>query len=146
MAIHHFGRAAKVQVNTMRAECGQTGRVLSHAMRVRAQQLRAHRHSSQRASGVVQLGHDAQKNTVGQQLVGDADELGHATVNPAHAGEDVAQYKIEQALHGGEQDFSLLRLARACARPLPCLGGECRNRMGHNFTPSDCAIASRLLP
>ena len=68
------------------------------------EQLPAHRRSGVRAPALAQLRHDAREHALGQQPVGDADELRHAAVHAAHARERVAQAVVEQALHGCEQD------------------------------------------
>ena len=104
MAIHDLGRAAEVQVDAGRAEAGQPRGVLGQAVRVRAHQLRAYRHAGCGASALVELGHDAAKGAFGQQRAGDADELGDAEVDAAHARERVAQRVVEQPFHGREQD------------------------------------------
>ena len=71
-------------------------------MRVTAQQLGSNRHTGCGATAVQQLGHDAGKNALGQQLIGDADELAHADINAAHAGDDVTQTVVQQAFHRRE--------------------------------------------
>ena len=103
VAVDHLGGATKVQVDALGPQRRQAGRVLGHAHRVGAQQLRAHGHAGQRAPAMVQFGQVAQKHPFGQQGAGDADELGHAAVHAAHAGEHIAQHKIQKPLHGGEQ-------------------------------------------
>ena len=55
MAIDHLGRATKIQVNALGAQCGQAGSVLGHAHRVRAQQLRTHRHTGEGAATIEQF-------------------------------------------------------------------------------------------
>ena len=110
MAVHHLGRAAEVQVDAGRPEFGQPPGVFSQADRVGTEQLGAHRHAGQRAAAVVQLGNDAGEHALGQQLVGDADEFGHAAVNAAHARQDVAQHEVEQPFHGREQDHGFAKL------------------------------------
>ena len=103
MAIDHFGRTTEVQINAMRPHLSEAGCVLSQAHRVGTQQLGAHRYTRRCESAVRQLGHHAQKSFLRQQSVGNADELGHAAVYTAHPGQHVAQYKVQQPLHGGEQ-------------------------------------------
>ena len=65
VAVDDFGRATEVQVNAGRAHVGQAGGVVSHARGVRAQQLRAHRHTGRRAAAVEQLRHDADEHALG---------------------------------------------------------------------------------
>ena len=103
VAVHHLGRAAKIKVDAVRPQGCQAGGVFSQAHRVRPQQLRAHRHTRKRAPAVEQLGHHADESAVWQQRIGDADELRHAAVHAAHTGQDVAQHKVQQALHGGKE-------------------------------------------
>jgi hypothetical protein len=78
--------------------------VLGQTVHVRAQQLRVHRYTGQGAAAVLQLRHDAREHALGQQLVGHADELGHAAVHAADAGQHIAQDVVEQAFHRGEED------------------------------------------
>ncbi|KQY81877.1 hypothetical protein ASD35_08850 [Pelomonas sp. Root1444] len=104
VAVHALGRAAEVEVDPLRLELRQPPGVLGQAVHVGAQQLRMHRHTRRRAAAVPQLRHDAREHALGQQLVGHADELGHAAVDAAHAREHVAQDVVEQALHGRQQD------------------------------------------
>jgi drug/metabolite transporter (DMT)-like permease len=104
VAVDGLGRAAEVQVDALgpsvasgrRCRPGRPGRT--------AQQLRAAPARRRRAAAVQQLGHDAREHPLGQQLVGDADELRHAAVDAAHLREDVAQAVVEQALHRRQQD------------------------------------------
>ena len=104
MPVDDAGRAAKVQIDPGGLQLGQPRGVVGQAGRVRAQQLRAHWHACRRAAAMTQLGHHAHEGTRWQQGVRHADELGHATVDAAHAGEDIAQGEIQQSLHGGQQD------------------------------------------
>ena len=104
MAVDLLGRAAKVQVHAIAAHARHTGGVVGQAIGVRAQQLRTHRHPGRRAPSMGQLGHHTQKRALGQQGVGDTDELRHAAVNAAHTGQHIAQHTVEQALHGGKDD------------------------------------------
>jgi len=104
VAVHGLGRAAKVEIDALGAQLSQPRGVVGQAGRVTAQQLRPHRHASGRAAGVVQLGHHAVEHPLGQQLVGDADELGHAAVNAAHLRQHIAQAVVEQPFHGRKQD------------------------------------------
>jgi len=52
----------------------------------------------------MQFGDHTVERTLGQQGVGDADELTHATVNAAGARQDIAQRRVQQTFHGREQD------------------------------------------
>ena len=75
VAVHGFGRAAKVQVNAFGVQPRQIGGIGSHVIRVRAQQLGAHRHACQGFAAVEQLGHITQKDAIRQDGAADADEL-----------------------------------------------------------------------
>ena len=104
VAVDDLRRAAEVQIDPGRAEAGGARRVLGQAHRVGAHQLQPHRHAGARAPAMQQLGHDAGEHALRQQRAGDADELGHAAIDAADAGEHVAQRVVEQPLHRGEQD------------------------------------------
>jgi len=104
VTVHRLGRAAEVQVDALGTQLGQARRIVGQAGRVTAQQLGAHRRAGTGAAAVQQLGHHPGEDTRGQQLVGDADELGDAAIDAAHGGQHFAQRVVEQALHGREQD------------------------------------------
>ena len=97
-------RAAEVQVDACGPQRRQARRVVGQAGRVAAEQLRPHRRAGRGAAAVEQLGHDAREHALGQQLVGDADELRDAAIDAADARDHVAQAVVQQALHRGEQD------------------------------------------
>ena len=116
MAVDALGRAAEVQVDALGLELGQASGVLSQAAHVGAQQLWVHRHACCRAAAVHQLWHDARENAVRQQLVGHADELAHAAVDAADAGQHIAQDVVEQAFHRRQENHGesswLIRYSR----------------------------------
>ncbi len=56
------------------------------------------------APAALQLRHDAREHAGRQQLVGHADELGHAAVHATDTRQHVAQDVVEQPLHGRQQD------------------------------------------
>ena len=117
MPIHDLGRATEVQVDAGRAQAGQTSRVLGQAHRVGTHQLGPDWDAGRRAAAVPELGDDAVEHALGQQRAGDADELGHAAVDPADARQDVAQREIEQPFHRGEQQgHAVVLVASGAAR------------------------------
>jgi hypothetical protein len=87
----------------MRPQRSQTRGVLGHADWIRAQQLAAHGDPRGRATALVQLGYHTAEGPLGQQRVRHADEFRNAMVDAAHAGQHIAQSKIQQTLHRGEQ-------------------------------------------
>jgi len=104
VAVHRARGATEIQVDAFGAQTGQHSRVVGQTGGIGAQQLRAHGRAGARAAPVVQFGHGAMEGADGQQTVGDADELRHATVDASHLRERVPQVMVEQALHGGQQD------------------------------------------
>ncbi|MNI51435.1 hypothetical protein D3C73_1061630 [compost metagenome] len=95
-----LGRAAEVQVDDFRAQLTGQCCVFRQAHRVRPQQLHTQRH----ASGGTRTGQQLRAELVeigrGKQLVVDPDELGHAPVDTADAGQHVTQDVVDQPLHG----------------------------------------------
>lgn len=53
---------------------------------------------------VIELGDDAEEGAVREQGARDTDELGDATIDPAHAGEDVAENEVEKAFHRSQEN------------------------------------------
>jgi hypothetical protein len=50
-----------------------------------------------------QFRHQPCQYTLRQQCVRDTNELGYTTFDPTHTCQDVAQHKIQQSLHRGQQ-------------------------------------------
>ncbi|MCY1538075.1 hypothetical protein D9M68_735990 [compost metagenome] len=101
--VHRLGRAAEIEVHAERAQAREPRRVLGQTGRVGPQQLRPHRHARTGTPPMQQFGHHPQERALGQQGLGDADELAHAAVDATGAREHVAQGRVEQAFHGREQ-------------------------------------------
>ncbi len=129
MAVDGRRRAAEVEVDALGAQRGEPRGVVGQAGGVGAQQLGAHRRAGRRSAAVCQFGHESQENTRGQQLIGDADELRDASVDPAGAGQHVAHAVVDQALHRGQQQLHG-RIVRQAHRRAPRGGAFGRPRAG----------------
>jgi hypothetical protein len=59
---------------------------------------------------MAKLWHGPQKSTHRKQGVGDTNELAHASINPAHAGQHITQSRVKQALHGGQKQLGHIKV------------------------------------
>ena len=114
--------AAEIEVDFFRAETHRFERVGGHVWRVAAQKLNGAGDARGGAAAVRHFGRVFEPGGAGMHGVGDADELAHAFVEAADAGEQIAHRRVGQPLHRGEDKVTgwfghlLGRRARAKGR------------------------------
>ena len=104
MAIDGRRRAAEIEVDPGRLQRHQPAGVLGHQIRIRSEQLDAHRRAGSGPAVAEQLGADSLISLDRQHVARDADEFANGPVVAADARQHAAQQVVGEPFHRGEEN------------------------------------------